>query len=100
MCKTLVLIPSLDNEIIFKQFEDVLTERSADSQVPAPLTDFDDYSNSIGSEGRFIIALGDNRAAEQEVTASEGFYEDKATADSMDDERVIESEEDIGDSEE
>lgn len=78
----------------------MLTEGSADSQVLTPLTDFDDYSNSIGSEGRFIITLDDSRAAEQEVTASEGFYEDKATADNMGDGTVIESEEDIGDSEE
>src|SRR5699024_8132148 len=81
------------------RFEDVLAQGSADIQVPAPLTDFDDFSSSIGSEGRFTIALDDESASEQAETESQGFYEDKATADNMGDKTMLESEEGIGDSE-
>ncbi|MFA1819786.1 DUF5068 domain-containing protein [Virgibacillus oceani] len=82
------------------RFADVLDVGSVDVQVPTPQTDPEDFSSTIGSEGRFTISLDEEGTAEQEETANEGFYEDKVTADNMGDKTMIESEEGIGDTEE
>lgn len=82
------------------RFAEVMDLGSVDVLVPTPQTDMDDYSSTIGSDGRFTLSLDEAGAAEQEETASEGFYEDKATADNMGDKTMIESEEGIGETEE
>ncbi len=78
---------------------DVLEVGAVDVGVPKPQTDKDDFSTTFGSEGRFSFPLDAENAEKEEQTASQGFYEDKATADNMGDKEMLESEEGIGKSE-
>lgn len=76
----------------------VLEVGSVDVGVPTPQTDKDDFSSTFGSEGRFSLPLDAESAEKEEQNASQGFYEDKVTADNMGDKEMLESEEGIGES--
>lgn len=79
---------------------DVLDEGTADIEVPQPQTDKDDFSSRFGKEGMFTLSLNAESADKASETESQGFYEDRVTFENMGDKEMIESEENIGDSEE
>lgn len=82
------------------RLEELLDEGTADVEVPQPQTDKDDISSRLGEEGTFTFSLNAESADKASETESQDFYEDRVTFENMGDKEMIESEEDIGDSEE
>ncbi|GGN66007.1 MULTISPECIES: DUF5068 domain-containing protein [Oceanobacillus] len=82
------------------RLEEILDVGSVDIAISTPQTDPEDFSSMIGSEGRFTLPLDAESADKEADKASQGFYEDKATADNMGDKEMLEEEQDIGESQE
>ena len=79
---------------------EILDLGSVDIAISTPQTDPDDFASTIGSEGRFTLPLDAENAEKEADKASQGFYEDKVTADNMGDKEMLEEEQDIGESQE
>lgn len=80
--------------------DDVLEEGEAQIDINQPQEDPDDYSSTLGEEDTFTINFDQDSADEKEASDSEGFYEDKVTAESLGDKSMIDEEDNIGDTEE
>lgn len=78
--------------------QDVLAEGTADVEVPQPFAEKEDYSSHLGEEGTFTISLDADSADNSNEKASEGFYEDRVTAENMGEKEMIDSQENIGES--
>ena len=82
------------------RFAAVLDVGSVDILIPTPQKDMEDFSSTFGSDGRFTLSLDADNAAQVEEQSGQGFYADKATTDNMGEKEMLESKEDIGDSQE
>ncbi|API93679.1 hypothetical protein J32TS6_08720 [Virgibacillus pantothenticus] len=80
------------------RLNDVLEVGSVEVEIPLPQTDKDDFSTSFGEEKTFSFPLDAENQKKAAQEASEGFYEDKVTAENMGDKEMLESEEGIGES--
>lgn len=80
--------------------DEVLEEGEAQIDINQPQEDVDDYSSTLGEEDTFTINFDQDSKDEKEAADSEGFYEDKVTAESLGDKSMIEEEDNIGDTEE
>lgn len=80
--------------------DEVLEEGEAQIDINQPQEDVDDYSSTLGEEDTFTINFDQDSKDEKEASDSEGFYEDKVTAESLGDKSMIEEEDNIGDTEE
>lgn len=64
--------------------------------VPLPITEKDKYDTSIGSEGRFNLAI--NAQGSEKVSSNAAFYQDKATMDNMGEKKMLKEKSNINDS--
>ncbi|WP_068985657.1 DUF5068 domain-containing protein [Lysinibacillus xylanilyticus] len=64
--------------------------------IPLPLTEKEKYDSTIGSEGRFNLAL--NAAGSEKVSSNSSFYQDKATMENMGEKKMLKEKSDINES--
>ncbi len=64
--------------------------------VPVPLTEKEKYDATIGSEGRFNLAL--NTGGSKKVSSNSSFYQDKVTLDNMGEKKMSKEKSDINES--
>jgi len=64
--------------------------------VPLPLTEKEKYDSTIGSEGRFNLAL--HAAGSEKVSSNASFYQDKATMENMGEKKMLKEKSDINES--
>ncbi|KMY32775.1 hypothetical protein ACZ11_11845 [Lysinibacillus xylanilyticus] len=64
--------------------------------VPVPLTEKEKYDATIGSEGRFNLAL--NTGGSKKVSSNSSFYQDKVTMDNMGEKKMSKEKSDINES--
>ncbi|WP_095221797.1 DUF5068 domain-containing protein [Virgibacillus sp. 7505] len=67
---------------------------SATIEVPAPTTDPDDLSTTLGTKGQFTVNLSEEGAKQTEANAA--FYQDGISVDNMGEKTMIEEKEGIG----
>ncbi len=73
-----------------KQLDDILAEGNVIVDVPAPTTEYNEYSSTIGSGTEFTLPLDDDSAEKSAETESQGFYQDRISAENMGDKEMIE----------
>lgn len=64
--------------------------------VPKPLTEKENYGSTIGSDGRFNLAI--NTDGSKKVASNSSFYQDKVTMDNMGEKTMLKEKSDINDS--
>ncbi|MGE7915003.1 DUF5068 domain-containing protein [Lysinibacillus xylanilyticus] len=64
--------------------------------VPVPLSEKEKYDATIGSEGRFNLAL--NTDGSKKVSSNASFYQDKATMENMGEKKMLKEKSDINES--
>ncbi|MCL1694445.1 DUF5068 domain-containing protein [Lysinibacillus sp. BPa_S21] len=65
-------------------------------EVPKPYTEKENYSSTLGSDGRFNLAL--NRDGSKKVASDSSFYQDKVTLDNMGEKKMLKEKSDINES--
>ena len=64
--------------------------------VPKPLTEKENYGSTIGSDGRFNLAI--NTDGSKKVASNSSFYQDKVTMDNMGEKTMLKEKSDINES--
>lgn len=64
--------------------------------VPKPFTEKENYGSTIGSDGRFNLAL--NTDGSKKVSSNSAFYQDKVTLDNMGEKKMLKEKNDINES--
>lgn len=65
-------------------------------EVPKPYTEKENYSSTLGSDGRFNLAL--NTDGSKKVASDSSFYQDKVTLDNMGEKKMLKEKSDINES--
>ncbi|MCL1699277.1 DUF5068 domain-containing protein [Lysinibacillus sp. Bpr_S20] len=65
-------------------------------EVPKPYTEKENYSSTLGSDGRFNLAL--NKDGSKKVASDSSFYQDKVTLDNMGEKKMLKEKSDINES--
>ncbi|KOP80375.1 hypothetical protein AMS59_03005 [Lysinibacillus sp. FJAT-14745] len=65
-------------------------------EVPKPLTEKEKYDSTIGSDGRFNLAI--NTDGSKKVASNSSFYQDKVTMDNMGEKTMLKEKSDINES--
>ncbi|MGE7694066.1 DUF5068 domain-containing protein [Lysinibacillus sp. NPDC094177] len=65
-------------------------------EVPKPITEKENYGSTIGSDGRFNLAI--NADGSKKVASNSSFYQDKATMDNMGEKKMLKEKSDINES--
>ncbi|MGE7674355.1 DUF5068 domain-containing protein [Lysinibacillus sp. NPDC094403] len=65
-------------------------------EVPKPITEKENYGSTIGSDGRFNLAI--NADGSKKVASNSSFYQDKVTMDNMGEKKMLKEKSDINES--
>ncbi|WP_152655074.1 DUF5068 domain-containing protein [Oceanobacillus sp. CFH 90083] len=76
-----------------EQLETILSEGNVTVLIPAPTTEYNEYSTRIGTEGQFTLPLDSDSAQTQAETNDQNFYQDKISAENLGEKEMIEQEE-------